>query len=245
MTAENDRGRSGPIVMSPFQAHCERWKKGCGAAICKRARQVVFYRGDIPCDVLLIGEAPGASENARGWPFCGPAGILLDRMIAKALDLSGERVRRVRIGITNVVGCIPRDEEGVKVEQPEVEDVEHCTPRLQEIVRIADGYYGPAPEEPKRDRRLLVDTLTSSDVNGPNTKGRIRVIITVGRVATDWLDPKMRGTVRFHRDIPQVEITHPAALLGNRMPIAQKGLAERRNVVLIKGAIEKYVLGVK
>ncbi|MDR1301794.1 MAG: uracil-DNA glycosylase [Treponema sp.] len=52
--------------------------------------------------VLVIGEGPGADEDASGRPFVGPAGQLLDRMLA-SVDLSRER----NCFIANVVKCRP------------------------------------------------------------------------------------------------------------------------------------------
>ena len=60
------------------------------------ARQAVFGRGNPGAEVLIIGEAPGAEEDAAGQPFVGPAGRLLDRMLAEA-GLEG------RVFITNTV----------------------------------------------------------------------------------------------------------------------------------------------
>ncbi len=48
------------------------------------ARQSVFGRGDPHGSVLVIGEGPGAEEDAQGRPFVGKAGQLLDRMLAAA-----------------------------------------------------------------------------------------------------------------------------------------------------------------
>lgn len=53
--------------------------------------------GPIPCDVIVIGEAPGADEDAQGKPFVGRSGQLLTRVLSEAgLDRSG-------VYITNVV----------------------------------------------------------------------------------------------------------------------------------------------
>ena len=48
------------------------------------ARQSVFGRGDPAAPLLIIGEAPGADEDAAGQPFVGPVGRLLDRMLLAA-----------------------------------------------------------------------------------------------------------------------------------------------------------------
>ncbi len=60
------------------------------------ARQAVFCRGNPEAPVMVIGEGPGAEEDARGQPFVGKAGQLLDRMLAEA-GLEG------RVFITNTV----------------------------------------------------------------------------------------------------------------------------------------------
>ena len=63
--------------------------------------KVVFGVGAENAEVLLIGEAPGANEDAQGEPFVGRAGKLLDDMLAMiGLD-------RSRIYITNSVKCRP------------------------------------------------------------------------------------------------------------------------------------------
>ena len=60
------------------------------------ARQAVFARGAADAPLLVIGEGPGAEEDARGEPFVGRAGQLLDKMLAAA-GLDG------RVFITNTV----------------------------------------------------------------------------------------------------------------------------------------------
>lgn len=58
-------------------------------ALCQERRQAVLGVGDVTADWLFIGEGPGAEEDARGEPFVGPAGKLLDAMLA-AIDLQRE-----------------------------------------------------------------------------------------------------------------------------------------------------------
>lgn len=48
------------------------------------AKQAVFARGNPSGSILLIGEAPGETEDLRGEPFVGQAGQLMDRMLAAA-----------------------------------------------------------------------------------------------------------------------------------------------------------------
>ena len=60
------------------------------------ARRAVFARGNPEGPLMIVGEAPGADEDAQGQPFVGRAGKLLDRMLAAA-GLEG------RAFITNTV----------------------------------------------------------------------------------------------------------------------------------------------
>jgi uracil-DNA glycosylase family 4 len=60
------------------------------------ASRAVFARGEPDAPVMVIGEGPGAEEDAQGAPFVGRAGKLLDKMLAAA-GLTG------RVFITNTV----------------------------------------------------------------------------------------------------------------------------------------------
>ena len=64
--------------------------------------QVVFGVGDPNAEVLFIGEAPGANEDAQGEPFVGRAGKLLDDML-ELIDLD----RKKNVYIANIVKCRP------------------------------------------------------------------------------------------------------------------------------------------
>jgi DNA polymerase len=53
-----------------------------GCSLKKTAMNTVFSRGDPASGLMLVGEAPGAAEDRQGKPFVGPAGRLLDKMMA-------------------------------------------------------------------------------------------------------------------------------------------------------------------
>lgn len=118
--------------LSPFQQHCADWKDGCGSQYCEHAMRKTYFRGDIPCDILFVGEAPGKSENSAGIPFCpgAPAGKLLAHMVRQSIP-QGKRV-----GYTNIVICIPRAEGEEKIE-PDADQISSCKPRLEEIISLA------------------------------------------------------------------------------------------------------------
>jgi uracil-DNA glycosylase len=57
---------------------------GCPLKFEGAAHKSVFYRGSASAPLIVIGEGPGAEEDAQGLPFVGRAGQLLDRMLAAA-----------------------------------------------------------------------------------------------------------------------------------------------------------------
>ncbi len=75
---------------------------GCTACrLSQQRRNVVFGEGNLHADVMFIGEGPGAREDEQGRPFVGPAGKLLDQMLA------GIGLQRADVYIANVVKCRP------------------------------------------------------------------------------------------------------------------------------------------
>ena len=75
---------------------------GCTRCALARTRtRTVPGEGNVLSDVLLVGEGPGAREDVTGRPFVGPAGQLLDELLA-AIGW-----QRADVFITNVVKCRP------------------------------------------------------------------------------------------------------------------------------------------
>ena len=120
--------------MTRFQLHVAEWKNCHLCHLHEVRRRVVHYRGAIPCDVLFVGQAPGEAEDVRGVPFDGQAGEQLDRIVKQALPKNS----KLRLGYTNLVGCIPRDEKGGKEKEPEAESIVACAPRLTELAELAN-----------------------------------------------------------------------------------------------------------
>ena len=67
----------------------------------KNATNLVFSDGNINSKIMIIGEGPGADEDAKGKPFVGRAGKLLDKM------LSAIKLDRTKVYISNVVNYRP------------------------------------------------------------------------------------------------------------------------------------------
>ena len=116
--------------MPSFAEHKSKWINCKLCALHERRQHVVLLRGRIPCDVLFVGEAPGAGEDATGRPFIGPAGRVLDRIIDESLQGNFSHA------LTNLVGCIPIGEEGSKTAEPPKESIVACAPRLIEITKM-------------------------------------------------------------------------------------------------------------
>jgi DNA polymerase len=74
--------------------------KMCG--LCERRKNAVPGEGPANPLVMVIGEAPGADEDMQGRPFVGPAGQLLDKMLA-SIGLS----RNTNCFIANILKCRP------------------------------------------------------------------------------------------------------------------------------------------
>lgn len=85
----------------------------------------VFGVGNPKADIVLIGEAPGADEDAKGEPFVGRAGQLLN----KILEATG--FKREEVYICNILKCRPPGNRN-----PMPEEVEKCRPYLEYQLKL-------------------------------------------------------------------------------------------------------------
>lgn len=78
-----------------------------GIQIKRHATNLVFGQGNVSARVMVVGEAPGADEDAQGLPFVGASGQLLDKMLsAIGLDRHEADVDR-SVYITNILNWRP------------------------------------------------------------------------------------------------------------------------------------------
>ena len=91
----------------------------------KTRKNVVFGVGNKDADLLIIGEAPGATEDAQGKPFVGRAGMLLDAMLL-AIGL-----HRDDVFIANILKCRPPNNR-----DPSPHEVKLCTPYLKQQIAL-------------------------------------------------------------------------------------------------------------
>jgi uracil-DNA glycosylase family 4 len=120
----------GNSKQTAYGAFVERWKDCKRCLLCNTRQHVVLARGKIPCDVVLVGEGPGESEDSLALPFVGPAGKLLDEILSRAVP------EGVKYSLTNLVCCIPRGDDGTKTAQPPDEAIKACSPRLQQFIAL-------------------------------------------------------------------------------------------------------------
>ena len=98
-----------------------------GCALKATAKSTCVYRGAEKARLMIIGEAPGRDEDLEGRPFVGPAGRLLDRMLA-AIDLDESAVH-----ITNVVYWRPPGNR-----TPTPQETQVCRPFLERQIALVE-----------------------------------------------------------------------------------------------------------
>lgn len=117
-----------------FWRGCQNCPLGCQPEIIQK----VFFKGTIPCHILFIGEAPGGSENATGYPFNNPkaAGWVFDRIVSDLVLLEPN----LTWCVTNAVLCMPVNDDPKKPKEetraPRHDELVACHNRLMEFIRI-------------------------------------------------------------------------------------------------------------
>ena len=91
----------------------------------KNATNLVFGDGNINSKIMIIGEGPGANEDAEGKPFVGRAGKLLDKMLASI------KLDRNKVYISNVVNYRPPENR-----KPTEVEIERYLPYIETHIQI-------------------------------------------------------------------------------------------------------------
>lgn len=114
-----------PLVPESLE-ELEEEIKACRKCPLHRIRtRAVPGEGPSPCEIMIVGEAPGREEDLEGRPFVGAAGKLLEKMLT-AIGLS-----RREVYITNVVKCRPPGNR-----TPQEEEMKLCRPYLARQIRL-------------------------------------------------------------------------------------------------------------
>lgn len=154
-------------------------------SLCETRKQTVFGVGNANAEWMLIGEAPGAEEDARGEPFVGQAGRLLDNMLA-SIGMSREGQTPKSVYIANVLKCRPPGNRN-----PQPEEVSKCEPFLLRQIELVH------PALIVVMGRFAAQSLLGTDASIASLRGRPHRINVAGR------------------QIPVVVTYHPAYLLRN------------------------------
>ena len=91
----------------------------------KKSKNIVFSDGNPKSKIMLIGEAPGASEDKEGIPFVGRAGQLLDKMLA-SINLD-----RKKVYISNIINYRPPENR-----RPTDEEIKRYLPFITKHIEI-------------------------------------------------------------------------------------------------------------
>lgn len=168
--------REGPDVVA-----CER----CPALVESRS-QIANGDGPTDADLLLVGEAPGETEDREGRPFVGRSGDVLDDALRDA------GLARADVRITNCVRCRPPDNR-----DPHAAELANCRPYLEaEIERVDPDLLitlGKVPAEHLLGRDVAV-TGEAGEVYDATVGERLqRLLVSVHPAATLY-DPSQRET---------------------------------------------------
>lgn len=123
----------------------------------KNRTQTVFGVGDENADWLFVGEGPGAEEDAKGEPFVGQAGKLLDNMLAAIGLKRGENVY-----IANVVKCRPPGNRN-----PQPGEMATCFPYLVRQIELIK------PKLIVALGKIAVQALLEKDATISSLRGRV------------------------------------------------------------------------
>jgi uracil-DNA glycosylase family 4 len=138
--------------------------------------------GSATADVMLVGEAPGASEDKQGRPWVGRAGRLLDDLLAAA------GLQRDDVYITNVVKARPPNNR-----DPRADEVAHCMPWLEaELALIQPRVIVPL------GRHALAhfsDAAKISEVHGTEVTERGRRLFPLYHPAAALHNQALRATL--------------------------------------------------
>ncbi|HEY1058481.1 MAG TPA: uracil-DNA glycosylase [Limnobacter sp.] len=151
-----------PVDLAALQqqvAQCQ----ACG--LCKTRQQTVFSAGVSTASLMVVGEAPGADEDAQGEPFVGRAGQLLDKLL-----MSMGRNRQSNVYIANVLKCRPPGNRN-----PEADEIAQCEPYLRQQLALVQ------PKVLLLVGRFAISTLLNTDKPISQLRGQVHSVNIQGQ----------------------------------------------------------------
>jgi uracil-DNA glycosylase len=170
-----------PLTLDDLQREI-RAHAGCGFEPCETATHMVPGEGDPAAHVMLVGEAPGASEDELGRPFVGRAGLLLDELLLEA------GLERSAVWITNVVKARPP-----KNRDPKAAEVAHHMPWLEaELALIQPRIVVPLG---RHALAHFVDGITITAAHGREISSRGRTLFPLYHPAAGLRSTALRAAL--------------------------------------------------
>lgn len=176
----------GPIETPPgtapdparaLQAFAEKIRDCTRCTLSEHRTQVVFGVGDPQADLMCVGEGPGYEEDRQGEPFVGPAGQLLNRILASiGFD-------RQEVYIANIVKCRPPNNR-----DPEPEEAAECLPYLRKQIGLIQ------PSVILALGKVAAQSLLGSDASVAALRGRVHDFDGVPVVVTYHPAALLRNT---------------------------------------------------
>jgi uracil-DNA glycosylase len=147
---------------------------GCEACgLCQTRRQTVFGVGNEQAQWMIVGEAPGEQEDAQGEPFVGPAGKLLDNMLAAIGLTRSPAPPQQQVFIANTLKCRPP-----RNRNPQPDELAACRPYLLRQVALVQ------PRIIVAMGRFAVQAMLGSDEAIGRLRGRVHRFGDVPMIVT-------------------------------------------------------------
>jgi uracil-DNA glycosylase len=136
--------------------------------LCKTRTKTVPGVGNKAPTWMIVGEAPGESEDKQGEPFVGRAGQLLDAMLAAV-----GKSRKQDVYITNVIKCRPPGNRN-----PEADEISACAPYLERQIELAKPKLLLAAGKFAGQQLLKTDATVGAMRAAPGKRNGVPVVVT-------------------------------------------------------------------
>jgi DNA polymerase len=146
-------------------------------ALCESRSRIVNGVGPVDADLLFVGEAPGADEDAAGEPFVGRSGDVLGAALRE------QGIDRADVRITNCVRCRPPDNR-----DPHSAELSNCRQYLDREIELVDPELvvalGKVPAEHLLGRSVAVTREAGSVQEFRAAGSSWRLLVSVHPAAT-------------------------------------------------------------
>lgn len=116
------------LLQNDWQGFVQKCAACRSCSLCETRQNVVVSRGALTAPLVLIGEGPGAEEDAQGLPFVGRSGKLLNFL------LQAQGLSEADYHICNIVKCRPPENR-----KPSRDEAASCRPLLEEQLAFVNA----------------------------------------------------------------------------------------------------------